>query len=592
MDERTKEFLRKFFGKGNLLKYEDLFGPESEFPYQNELSVWVERLEKKQFPVILPCITSEGLSFWYGLSFSGREHRELKELLMGAIADSYSDFSGIDSLLDSGNASEEAIRSYFGFQYGYKFSANSKDDIPKVWESLSLMERLLRIRPERNVKQQRPTGRILRDFKMALETKNEPKGVACIEELRNEGRLSFQNLLFLKIQLFRSLRMFQEMLALPELTVLLELRRPKGITDALLEAVYHSKVRNFEQSADHAEILTYYKENILPKYPSLFLSRSALRSSESLKLFILHDLCETPPNLEKATQIIEKLPPDIENLEIYSSLIEESSSKVAPKESLQDPSILERARNLYFESKFDEAMDCLLQCLISPEVVQTMLRCASDIMTMESAKATFSAIEKLNEDDKNHIVSNKIFSGLLEKIRPLTEEVPDRFIHFPDNWHTWISLLLEDRYVSDASALAERGLSEWEAFSTVEEAGEFAEKILEANESLNQDQLHNSIPDLVNFFSQEGECETKYKRIYHSILLLLACADSQNEDDLSVAFQLGNCLLKNGLMADEYQEVRDFLETMWRNVESPRFFDWAVEILDLLIFYPCSDPVE
>ena len=84
----------------------------------------------------------------------------------------------------------------------------------------------------------KPIGRLLRDLEMAIIAHNENGTYQIYAEVRSRGRLSATNLAFLQVHIYASFQHWAEILNMPNLNDLLQVRRPKRISEYLATAVY------------------------------------------------------------------------------------------------------------------------------------------------------------------------------------------------------------------------------------------------------------------------------------------------------------------------------------------------------------------
>lgn len=156
-----RHFLEQFFGTDNKF---DLGKIERGEGKQAKISPWVELLTKgERQPTILPCWRSESVD-WYAIALSERQLRRLSEELMAFIGPTYSTFRGQRAQLNPQDPIELAVYEFTGGA-AVKLCGQATD----VWEALEQMRRVSERRVKRVADIPRPTGRVLRDFYMALQ---------------------------------------------------------------------------------------------------------------------------------------------------------------------------------------------------------------------------------------------------------------------------------------------------------------------------------------------------------------------------------------------------------------------------------------
>ena len=96
------------------------------------------------------------------------------------------------------------------------------------------------------------------------------------EELRAAGKLSASNLLFLEVRRLAACGKWDAVLALPELDTLLAITRPRRVTEALIRAVYGSRLRGFEEANRPNEAFARFRSEIFERFRDLYKTRARL----------------------------------------------------------------------------------------------------------------------------------------------------------------------------------------------------------------------------------------------------------------------------------------------------------------------------
>jgi hypothetical protein len=230
----TRQFLERFFGDGNHLK---LSAIESADGSARMLQPWIVRLEQG-LPSVLPYKHDQGTD-WYGVAQSERQLRGLGEDLTAFVGPTWSTFRGQRAQLNLNNPVEASIYAFTGgLAFKFQGTSGSGGKSREVWEALERMRQVLDRRVAQTYETPRATGRVLRDFYMALQACDRPAAEHQLHYLKTHNRLDPQNLLFLKVRMLSDLEEREELLALPELPDLLGTRRPYEVTQALIHAVY------------------------------------------------------------------------------------------------------------------------------------------------------------------------------------------------------------------------------------------------------------------------------------------------------------------------------------------------------------------
>lgn len=241
----TPQWVRDFFGNGNLLKLDRLL-ENVENAYSADLKTVLlplyESATDAQWPIILPWCDAHRWVF-FAAAETDRTTLELSNVLnarLGSadvIADRRVTFvpaQGATSL------SETALLTHCpaGFIRIELLPTKQKDKPAKerVFAALKDVIALFRDRPSivRTVK--RPFGRVLSDFILANSQKDEATSDALLQELKNNGALSRRNLMLLELQQAGKLEKWDTLLNHDSLADLVRGRIPTTLMRMLLKA--------------------------------------------------------------------------------------------------------------------------------------------------------------------------------------------------------------------------------------------------------------------------------------------------------------------------------------------------------------------
>jgi hypothetical protein len=204
----VRRFLEQFFGTGNQFDLEQIEGG-GKFA---KIRPWVERLTQAEpQPTVLPRWRTGGVD-WYGIAQSDRQLRRLSEELMAFVGPTYSTFRGQRAQLNLQDSVEAAVYEFTGGA-AVKFCGRDPDGrATAVWDALERMRRVSDRRVKRSAEIPRPTGRVLRDFYMALQAGDRLSAEKELQYLLDQHRLDALNLLFLRVQLLAELEQWNELL--------------------------------------------------------------------------------------------------------------------------------------------------------------------------------------------------------------------------------------------------------------------------------------------------------------------------------------------------------------------------------------------
>ena len=588
--QETIEFFMGFFGDGNQLKFNRLEDNHLEYCKYADIQPWIEGLKHKADFVILPRLLTTKSIQWYAFAFNNRKLRELKEYLDSFIGPTYTDFNGNIYNLDRDDSVEAAVIKYVGNKC-FCFRA-PEEKIHDVWSSITLLKKTIDKIPLREVKQFTPIGRQLRDFQFALQQGDFRFAENCLNLIEKKSALSFQNLTFLRIKYFALTEQWDQILLLPQLNPILEMRRPVLITQLLIKSLYFTKIFEIEKLGIIENVIENFKLNIRSKYSTLFRTRGKIESLELLKMSVIN-LC----SLES--------PPKVEYEDLYEIFIKyqfqdefvvdlfEYLKKIFVEDSVRE--IYSNAQRAFEDGFVDRSFQLLLGCEPSVKLLRLLLRCALEINTIDSAKITVEFFNNSDVSIVNQVLEVPLFADkwhqLLDEYSLDSKNKDEETI--PGNVLDWIKLLnRQDGKWVLASDILEEGIKNWtikEFLNDPLKVDEFVEQLSVERSEYNNNQFHMSLPYFTEYFEYTGPDHDILKPVYLSLLDNLVYDDYKSTNSLNAIINLISDIFKIGFSEKEYNELLNNLIDLWSEVQSFNSLTWALDILDILISNNCSD---
>ncbi|GAA6620049.1 protein DpdD [Scytonema sp. NUACC26] len=511
---QVRHFLEQFFGTGNKF---DLNQIEQDEGKQAKIRPWVELLTRDEpQPTVLPCWREAGVD-WYAIALSERQLRRLSEELMAFVGSTYSTFRGQRAQLNLQDPVEAAV---YEFTNGatIKLCGSVKD----IWEALERMRRIGERRVKRVADVKRPTGRVLRDFYMALQAGDRVAAENSLQNLLDQHRLDALNLLFLRVQLLAELEQWKELLNLPELGNLLQVRRPFAVTQALLKAVYRHDLQHFEDNNAPKSALAYFKEVVFPRYNNLFTVRAGSKAPEVLKLFMLLAVGgeQSKPALRDELLAIE----DVEEthyryLQRLAALLPDTTPP-----STGDP--LQQAEQLAKNGDFDRAFSLLCDAPSSKEKVRLLFQCAYELQTLAVENTALQAFDKLTADEQTALLKVRWNQTFLTQLQGSQDKTTDlTTLSVPTNWLEWLSQLDKDPNWERSLHTARQGAEEWDVSSLLMQPQAVVKfkELLYTVGSKAESILHNALPYLLKFFQEDEQFPRhEFLTLYQSLLTQVA----------------------------------------------------------------------
>ena len=583
-------FLERFFGEYNQLKLGQIERGEQA---AGLILPWIDRLRRTNpLPTILPRKFEDARGItrynWYAVAATERDLRDLSEDLTAFIGPTWSTFRGERASLDTADPTELAVQEFTNGRV-FRFSGNTK----KIWESLELMRHVWEKRKTRGIEDYRPSGRVLRDFYMALQASNRESAENALQYLQDRHGYDAINISFLKVQMLAQLDCWGELLASPSIADILQIRRPLAVTQALITALYRQELTKYEEQLDATGAQDYFRREVLPRYGSLFSARAGMRDPQVVKSFMLFAVSAEPPSPELRDELITQ--PNLEEADrIY---LQHLANLLASPPASSSQDILQQAIELFWKGDHDRAFRLAVEAPASLQRTQILLYCAFELQNLASEQVAMSAFNELSPKDQESLQATRSTSRLLESLRGedltathVSETATSNLVGLvPENWLMWLTRLFAEPTWSRAMDVARQGAGEWDLHSLVDQPNGFNQLVEQLNfyPPAAEATLHNCLPFFLEFFRKDDEYPRRQcTEVYKVLTDVLTISTHGGDDDLLLFNELVLARLSLGIETPEYIDLLTNAEDLWERYASPSKVDWILDLLDSLVIYP------
>lgn len=589
-------FEATFFGPGNRLRWEAIKAGSLPRDVQDRLGPFLADLQRNPDVLVLPRALDSGRVQWYVLCASPRATRMARDEVRAFLGPTYSDFEGRVTRLDPADTVEAAVLDRYG-NNAFRLDVPERDLVDTARERLRLLMRLRNERPTRHARRLRAVGRVLRDFEYALLTVDAHAAGNLIDELRSSGYLSATNLLFLEVRRLAASTHWDAVLSLPELDSLLAMSRPRRVTEALINAVYESRLREFEEGNRASEAVQRFRSEIFPRYQTLYRSRATLSGFKVDASFLFAAGASTPARPEVAGEILANYPPDSRERAYLTAVAELSSRGTPPPAAV---STLDEARAAFAEADIDRAYELAVSLPPVFDRSALLLRCARDIGTLSAAQVALKSIESLPQADRLRLNRNVTLRRIRESLEGLSaRDAPSSTAHavaveLPSTWAMWLRRLTALQPWSAAVAVAETAAREWNVHAFASDPSavqEVAELLLHDRPEWGQAALRDALPYLLEFCLVH-DTALRLKAIYESLFLILAVDDQLSLPQVAALVKVVDIRLRLGVTQNEYREAIRHLSAAIHAVATPSVAVLALEAIEIVINSACPVPSE
>lgn len=605
----VEAFLREFFAPPNRFAFDDLAHQRHAY-----VRPWVEdvRASPPQ-PAVLPCWRADQV-VWYIVPFSPEQAGALADVLEAFVGSTFSTFRGVGEPLDSRDPIDSAVARVTRGLGSKLRGPTGRDGQRLLRQHLELMRGVLGQRPIREVDRPRATGRVLRDFFVALAAGNAASAEAHVQYLVEHRRIDAANGLFLRVQAHAAFKRWKTLLALPELGDLLEMRRPVAVTEALLQAVYWTELAPFAIGGDLDGMAAAFEASVRPKFGALLTRRAGIRAFEAATVLMLHaTVGPLPDTLLRDTMVaLPDLSEDARSL--LQALAERRPAEAPPV----DADVLRAASAAQQEGDYDRVFSLASQAPASLVRARLLLEAAYELQSLEARATALDAVAVLSPEERDSLLSTRLQRTLYERLRNTTlesikatdDQTEERgsgvetvalgthaaqvdaqrasVERVPNDWLEWLARVESDVSWSQALQVARQGGAEWEVEAFLSRPG--AADILAAalNRATSSDALQCALPHLLAYLRRDPAWPRREAApLYGLMMQVLVLGTRGAEDDLVVAYDLLDVLLGFAPDMRHYEALMNEVEYLVTEHPSLAQVSWGLDVLDLMLMHPC-----
>ncbi|MDB4371048.1 protein DpdD [Mariniblastus sp.] len=586
MNINHQTFLEEFFGPGNQLQWEAYDSGTMPANAKSALKPWIDKIATEAHPFFLPRVDPNSkITTWYAFCNDTRTARGLRELLTAFIGATYSQFDGQFAELDENDLIESACQREFG-NLVFKLPVVDSQDRPVVEMKLKLLSAFNERTPNRSVLTPKPIGRLLRDLEMAVVVRNEQSAWKLYEEIRSRGRLSSSNLAFLQVTIYAAFERWQDILSLPQLNDLLNVIRPKRVTEAISSAVYQIHLACFESTLDVEGVVAQY-QGLNSKYAPIFRTISGITGTDSLKAALIASVASEPPRHDQAKVIASCSA--LNEFKVWCDALLGSVAKPKPTTLAVEEGV-SLAEASYANGDFDNAFPIFLDCEHTLESVRRVLEIAIEINTLDAASSAVKYFESASKSIQDSIESRRNCRNQLDNLKELLQQNKRGQTTAIASWPEWFNTVDGGGELDRAVEIAKLHSAEWDCGAILDSAAsvtEMADLISKGRTEKPHECVRNALPHLIDSFLTQNTPSRTGKPIYLALTEILAYDDSIGPDDLTAVEQLIEAVLTSAPSHEkgknDYQNSASFVNSLWMDHSSARILDWALGMLDLLI---------
>jgi hypothetical protein len=579
-----QQFLEKFFGIGNAIQWYRYTASSPTDAIRILLAPWIIRFQQQESPYCLPRVdVNTQLTTWYVLCTDAKQTRSVKETLQSFVGPTYANFNGELAKLSLSDPIEQLCQQVFG-QLVFRLSVLDKKDRAKVNLLLSRMFEFRDRDNSRSVVAVKPIGRLLRDLEMSILARNEESAYQIYAEIRSRGRLSATNLAFLQVHIFASFNQWGQILLMPLLSDLLQVRRPKRISEHLAAAMYNQSVMKHEAANEPSTAIDAFRTQCA-QYRNLVRSTDGFQSAAAIKFAFITAVASVPSNRSLAEQLLADKVADSDRVwcEALLSQIKEAKSSEIVAEPVRSFDI---AETRYSEGNFDESFAIYLTKSPTHRSICRVLELAFEIDNSDAAFKAIQYLESATDDIREKVLARRVCNGQIEMLTRLVGLSESGASKPISSLVEWFECLDSGNVSLNLIEVLEYGIAGWSTAADFS-ATVIANLLQQSRTGKAAETVRNSVPLFIRTFLPDREATRDSKPIYSALIELLIYDECIGGDDLTAIEQLVEAILTSAPSHDpgnnDFIFAADITKHLWETVAAPRHFDWVLSMLDLLI---------
>lgn len=409
---------------------------------------------------------------------------------------------------------------------------------------------------------------LLRDLRLSLLRKDGQQAEHLLDQIARSGRLSAENMRFLKVHTLGSLERWRELSQLPHLPELLRARRPREVTEMLLRMVWWTE--------------------LAPRLASGSAARSAAEAADLEGRFgaILHTIDVPTDAASRGVALLASILTDDEE-----RVVRLTKAAVDPAERALQQRLLELKpaeppaavvtglRDLLAQGRYAAVVESFLA---EPRPADAEITVEA-VLEMQDAGAGAKVLE---------LVDAYVHAGGLALSRRLTRDVQELRGLVSDScsgWLEWAQRIASDEKWVGADRVAREEHGNWPPPATfgLDEVATLADDVLTGWSGANQVQVAACLDLLCAVAARTTAAG--HPTLGETVLLVLADQVSLTPVVREAYLDLLEQLLHRTPGSEHYSSLLEHATALWTRVESPSAVDWALALLDVLLEAPCPD---
>ncbi len=540
----------------------------------------------RRHPLVLPVRRKDDPHpGWICIAFSEMQCEELREHLNAFVGTAGCDFEGLRSTLPASDKIASIAREWSGGNRIFDFRALAEFHREGLRERLERMLRVWALRPTTDPDSLRSTEAMLREFDLSLVNSDERSATFWLEEIRNGGRLNAENLLFLKMQIPAAFGRWNDIDLEPNMALLAAAHRPRRTTAILIEAMWHTSLKEKVGKGDVDGTLAVMRERLQGPLRGLFRSPAGISRPPLLLTFLIAAAADAPPRHLVIEALVERLPEGSTERNFARKIVSAVSPAPIP---IAPVDVLIQARKALDRNDFLGAWLLLKPLDCSEARCRLLLECAAEHGDEDTATIVREAMAALSDEERESVLVSKRLLQIWELISaPTGKSTPA-----PADWESWIHEVEANPSWDEAVSFTRDASVLWPVETYLYSPAKIsalAGHLTRTRDAKAAEVVRFCLPHIAGYFFHNGP-HAAFRIIYLDLLLSLALDERFGGEDWGLAETLVSAIMDTGPSRADYEHMLSSVTTIWEERGDPRHIDWSLDLLDLLIGAPSPDP--
>ncbi|MEV6876782.1 protein DpdD [Amycolatopsis sp. NPDC051128] len=504
---------------------------------------------------------------FYLISRDPEGQRRGREVLRGFLGPAEADFETTPLAPDAQQVDKYLVEAGFGYL------ASVTRNGPTTRERLLVaLEDMLATVSGRELRAKRPQPSqyldLLRDFRLALAQGDGRQADDALNNLRLTGRLSAENLRFLKVELLGALGRWDELRGQDFLIELLRARRPRAINEYLMEMIWRTEIGELV-ARDTAPDAIYTEHNLGSRYGNVL---SAVDVSNTEPGRALSVVVATALNDEERLQRLLAGAVDSSEQELLRGIARHRLSAATP-ESLGIRDLFEQGQR-----------GAVVRAFVQAPTPETAEFAVESILEAEDATRAGLVLEA---------VQQFVDAELLVPGRRLRRDIEELAVLAGSrcaDWSEWGVRIGNREPWPDGARVLRAQHGEWTSIEQLssKQVEALAYNLLGAWEGANQEQILAALDVLC----EEAATVTAVPHAAEfcdAVQVLLAEQNNLSGPVREAYLRLLDQVLAGAPTTERYIQAVAQAMNLWTRISAPTTVDWGIGLADLLLIHPSAD---